>query len=812
MSPRELTPEDRARLRADVTAASRVVAPLWPIGTFIAVNPLAGFEDRPFEQAVADAGELLGARGYPAVADLQAAYADGRITDEDLERNGSSAAALLEAAEPAVARRVVTAGARADAQLGTAIAETVDDESAKWLGAFVDERQATWRMPGRERGYYAAWRALVGSDPAVRRLGIRAALADLPERADDALGAALETLGVPAGPERVEVLRGHLAQLPGWASHIRWRAEEADPGSGARQAPLDLVDHLAVRLSYEAALVRAVVDPAALAAGAPATPRRGERPADPRAAWLAAYEGHYRDGLLAALDRPAPEPRPARPAAQAVFCIDARSEGLRRHLEARGDYETLGFAGFFAVAIRFRSLGAQGGAALCPVLLAPAVEVTERPLAEAEGTAERALAGRRALAGAEAAFHAAKGGLASPFALAEAAGWAAGPLAAAKTFASRRQDAVRGRAARQAAPEVETAPTVDAVGDGLGFALEEQVLFAEAALTMMGLTRGFAPLVLLCAHGSRTENNPYASALDCGACGGNHGGPNARVAAAILNRSLVREALAGRGLAIPPGTWFVAGEHDTTADTVAILDAHAVPESHLEALAQLRDDLAHAGRDLAQERLASLPGAHGAADLHASGRGRDWAQVRPEWGLARNAAFVVGPRSVTRGLDLGCRTFLHSYDHHVDPEGTALETILTAPLVVAQWINAQYYFSTVDPAAFGSGDKTIHNVTGGIGVLQGHNGDLQVGLPWQSVMDAGSLYHEPMRLLAVVQAPLATIDRLVARNGVLQRLFGNGWVHLAAREAPGEAWQLRERTGGWVPWRPAVAAAAGARA
>ncbi|OOK72732.1 hypothetical protein BZL29_4906 [Mycobacterium kansasii] len=128
--------------------------------------------------------------------------------------------------------------------------------------------------------------------------------------------------------------------------------------------------------------------------------------------------------------------------------------------------------------------------------------------------------------------------------------------------------------------------------------------------------------------------------------------------------------------------------------------------------------------------------------------------------------------------------FLHSYEADVDAEGGALETILTAPMVVAQWINCQYYFSTVAPDMFGAGTKTIHNVVGGVGVLAGHGGDLQLGLPRQSLTDGRSFGHEPMRLLTVVQAPLQRIDMVVERNPVLQHLFGNDWVCLVAREGP----------------------------
>ncbi|WP_433304167.1 putative inorganic carbon transporter subunit DabA [Actinoplanes sp. CA-030573] len=187
------------------------------------------------------------------------------------------------------------------------------------------------------------------------------------------------------------------------------------------------------------------------------------------------------------------------------------------------------------------------------------------------------------------------------------------------------------------------------------------------------------------------------------------------------------------------------------------------------------------------------------ARRHAARRATDWAQTYPEWGLAGNAAFVVGPRQLTAGHNLRRRSFLHSYDPHIDPDGTALETILTAPMVVAQWINCQYYFSSVAPQVFGAGTKTVHNAVGGVGVLAGPAGDLRIGLPWQSVGVGTAPVHEPMRLLTVVQAPLSRLDTVIARNPVLRRLFGNDWVALAARQNPGEPW-LRWRPDGWQPW------------
>jgi uncharacterized protein YbcC (UPF0753/DUF2309 family) len=347
---------------------------------------------------------------------------------------------------------------------------------------------------------------------------------------------------------------------------------------------------------------------------------------------------------------------------------------------------------------------------------------------------------------------------------------------------------------------------VEGIG-AIGLSEAEQIQWAKVALTMMGLTENFARLVLLCGHGSTTANNPYRSSLDCGACGGNQGGPNARVAAALLNSGSIRDELAKAGIEIPADTWFIAGLHDTTRDRVEIFDHEQVPLTHRSDLLGLERDLAHAGEQLAAERLERLPGGDGrAAGRAARRRSLDWAQVRPEWGLAKNAAFIVGPRSMSAGLDLECRTFLHSYRAEVDPDGSALETILTAPLVVAEWINLQYYFSTVDPERFGAGDKTLHNVVGLHGVQTGPGGDLRLGLPRQSVLDGSRPYHEPMRLLAAVQAPLERISSIIARNAILEEMLGGGWVAMCGRERPGDPWARLRRDLRWEPWEAAAGA------
>ncbi len=412
--------------------------------------------------------------------------------------------------------------------------------------------------------------------------------------------------------------------------------------------------------------------------------------------WQAAYEGHYRRDLLASLT---PHPlAPTAPHTQVVLCIDPRSEGLRRHLETDAGIETFGFAGFFGVPVRFATYEGRGSIDSLPALLQPKHAVTEEP-ADADRARARTR-GLRALDAASHSLHVTENATATPFALAEATGFLFGVSSVVRTLAPTLHHTLTRRWRDRIAPPVDSRVTIASA-----FTVEERATLAEAGLRMMGLGR-FAPLVVLAGHGSVSTNNLYQAALDCGACGGNPGAVNARAAAEIFNDPEVRALLAARGLEIPAGTHFVAALHDTVADRVTILDRHLIPDSH----ATLVDDFttrADAAADgLVRERAADLPGADpmdSLAKLRA--RAHDWAEVYPELGLAGNAAMIIGPREMTRSVNLRRRVFLHSYDATLDPEGAGLETILTAPVVVAQWINHQYYFSDPQPRHPGCRDE-----------------------------------------------------------------------------------------------------------
>jgi uncharacterized protein YbcC (UPF0753/DUF2309 family) len=92
-------------------------------------------------------------------------------------------------------------------------------------------------------------------------------------------------------------------------------------------------------------------------------------------------------------------------------------------------------------------------------------------------------------------------------------------------------------------------------------------------------------------------------------------------------------------------------------------------------------------------------------------KGHHWAETRPEWGLANTAS--LPHRAAAPPLDLHGRAFLQEYDWRQDPQASQLAGIFGGPLVVAHWINMQYFAAVADPARYGSGNKLLHNVVGG---------------------------------------------------------------------------------------------------
>ncbi len=786
-SPSDVSPAEAAA--AARTAMSRI-APLWPLKHFVAVNPFLGLTDLPFAEACDLLQRNVGAAPVQSPADYRAAWERGAITASDLAAVADTdwpVERLLAALNDSDTSReslspVLSVAEELDADLPHAHwGRFVVDEISKWCGVFFDENQTTWQARASTTGLFASWRAAAevdGNPEAFGLKGFRARIRALPADPDAVIATCLARIA-PPGVAPADFLHRQLLTISGWAGHAQYQVRE-DALRG-RENPL-LRDLLAVRIAYDDALHAVFGEdpnfktnwqrPRAAAADAPNL--------DALVRWQAAYERGYQCQLARDLTA-APAGSPAvssRPDFQAIFCIDVRSEVLRRHLEAAApSAQTIGFAGFFGFPVAHRAGIETGTTPRCPALLVPPLESDDN-IPPAAVPASRA---KRAAAGAWKAF---QNSAISCFSFVEAVGLAFAP-ALVKGQAS------SGRSCSRVSPRL--SPDLP---------LAQRVDLAAGALRNMSLTRNFARLVLVCGHGSSSANNPYASGLDCGACGGHAGDVNARLAAATLNDPAARAGLTKRGIKIPDDTWFVAGLHHTTTDEITLFDEADVPASHTTDLRDLRRALETASAACRTERAPGL-GIRDAATSPDSTllaqlreRATDPSQVRPEWGLANNAAIVAAPRDRTTGLNLGGRVFLHDYRPDEDPEDQVLALILTAPVVVASWINLQYYASRVDPVRYGAGDKTLHNIVGGLGALEGNSGDLRVGLPLQSIHDGDQFRHEPRRLSVFIEAEPDRIEAVLQRHPEVERLFRHGWIHLFALQGT-TSWQ---RSG--TSWQP----------
>jgi len=762
----EPTIEDR------IDAAAESVGTAWPLHSFVTANPLAGFEDRPFHEAVSEAERLLGGDGYPSPTTFRRAWEDGRIDPEilreELDAHGydtdpdASLASLAAAESDSGPDTKSTASERVDAVL------------SKWLSAFLDQGQAKWPMPDRDRGFYAAFRAVARHDGDLPDPG---AIADLPE---EPVAAVRDYLDEYPAADWGEILEFHLAALPGWTGLIRQRVDDGDAWQSAY--PITLAGYLAARLALVEQFDAPVVPDEE-----PDQDTAGSKSAGvplPEA-WLTAWERTYRAELTESVADAGERLDDAdgdRPDAQLVFCIDTRSEIIRRHLEAVGDYETHGYAGFFGVPMRYDGYGSDVTVDACPPIVDAEHHIADRPKREHEEVKTEHDRWSATVETVTEALTDLRSNAATAFSFVEAAGAGYGAGLTLRTLLPGRFYDLLDAADRRT-PDAHEFCEPDFAGESThddlpsGLTLDEKVEYAATAFALMGWEQ-FARVVVFTGHASQTANNPFDSSLDCGACAGNPGGPSARVLAEICNDDAVKAELRDRGIDVPEDTVFVAGEHNTTTDEVTLY-ADDVPETHTDDIERLRADLETARAGAAAERADDMGADAGSGVRETERRAADWAETRPEWGLAGNAGFVIGPRELTTGLDLDGRSFLHSYDWRTDSDGDALEAILTGPMVVTQWINAQYYFATVDTAVYGSGSKVTQNPVGNVGVYQGNGGDLLTGLPSQSVMSADEEpYHQPLRLSTVIHAPTDRVTEILAEHGNLASLLDNGWLSL----------------------------------
>ena len=848
-----------------VESASKVIVPLGPLSKFAARHPWVNLEQQSFEQIARRLKDTCDINIYPSDSILQSAWQRRGISPEILEaklqqwireqsfdlpievvdqycrsalmQEHQCKEQLLKTELRSIAKQLLrfnltipkryiiqTYSQRLQKLNDGEILENLNRQMIKWCKLFLDESQAIWSMPNRDRGFYYAWREMVQFDPDIKQ-SVRKKLRNLPNEATQALMEALKGLDI-SYLEIEGYLKAHLLALPGWAGTMLWRTQQSTKDTNL------LIEYLAVRLSLEYVFIQPhlplqqskmdeeieVIEslihswtkwcdfPINAWLELPSKEVRERLALAYRFdqilrhqlwldAWEQTYENQLKDVILSN-SRSSSEEDSKNILAQFAFCIDVRSEPYRRKIEEAGPFETFGTAGFFGLPIETSKLGSKHSHPSLPVMFKPQIKVNEMVTgSELQPYHQR----YQTVSSLSYTFKKLKYNLPTSLLLPEISG----PWLSLKTIARSFVPRSAGVAFRKIQKNWLRKPSTDLSLDHthhsetelpIGFTKEEKVYYVHQALNMMSLTENFAPLVVICGHGSHSTNNPYSSALDCGACGGASSGFNAKVLASLCNLPEVRNALVNQGIDIPKQTVFVAAEHITTLDELKWLYVPELSSKANEAFQSIQMILPQVSKQANAERIAKLPSIGVCCrnpKEEAKRLGEDWSEVRPEWGLARNATFIIGSRALTQKSNLDGRAFLHNYNWQKDQTGTILANIISGPATVAQWINLQYYASTVAPHFYGSGNKTTQTVTAGIGVMQGNGSDLLSGLPWQSVMQSDQeAYHDPLRLLVVIEAPTKYVKRLLDQNDAFYQKVKNGWIRLASINPNGhwESW------------------------
>lgn len=862
--------------------ASDVIAPYWTLKTFIAVNPLQGFENLNFYSAVEKAASYFDLTPYPnrkdgyqfikqekipsiklkqVVKDLFPQFdytfsdASGKIynftdliqvaVETDLSKENlffkknnindylaNFTDSLIDGQD------VFKFSILSNEIKNESIVDKVKFNLVKWLQLYLDEDQAFLKAPNKKSRFFNFWKKIALFDTHIPMTGeIKKWIQSLPDKPSEAIPVFLQILDVHEG-DWEEYFRLCFAELPGWTSYIKWKNLNEESinlnirtslldyiavwlcleiiyllhyfkSSKKRKVDLNTLSHYiseerdtykwskskdtTAKISRFLYSVLALLDFDKSSLLALENDERTFNKLIKDFYLFEKYEGKIvllsleetfrdktKDTILNNVSKVKEENANKKNYdAQLVFCIDVRSEQIRRSIESSGNYETFGFAGFFGLPVKlyYPDIGKSHDS--CPVLLKPKHDICIHK--------EKSLYEKLNLFIDNISYKVKNN--VSSFLYPELMGLFLIPLLIIKSlipllFLKFKQHS--NLDSESSNNELDLNQQEVHFNDSeiliSGISLEEQVFYSMNVLKMIGLTENFAPVVVFCGHSSTTENNPYASALDCGACGGGPGGDNANILAYILNDKKVRVELNKLKISIPDSTVFYGAEHNTTTDDIKIYKNKSIKSNQIN-LKQLEKDLMSAKKLNNISRIKTFNNVSlfegEFIESNILQKSSDWSEVRPEWGLAGNAMFLIGPRSLSKNINFKGRSFLHSYDWEKDSDFSLLEVIMTAPMVVAQWINSQYYFSTVLNDIFGSGTKIVQNVVGKFGVMKGNLSDLKLGLPIQSLKrNDEEFVHLPLRLSVFIYAPTTSVQLIVEKHEILKRLVFNEWIRL----------------------------------
>ena len=558
--------------------------------------------------------------------------------------------------------------------------------------------------------------------------------------------------------------------------------------------------------------------------------------------WLKSLEDTYIHAFIDEM-KLTDEKETQRPLASATFCLDVRSEIIRRAVESTGTYQTYGAGGFLGFPMSFVEFDKTHEVVLCPAVITPNNIVFELPVhidEEYQSKKQLTKTTKKVISDL-------KNNPYTPYIMIEAIGWVFGINLFGKTFAPIKTKKffknfqaekpkttytldklspediemyvnklhihiihnalVNDFQEEYTEQEIQALRNHLVLGDDLdlnipsnvleelkhnyqvtpqdyelqksklakvGFTLEEKVTYLFNILSMIGQVDNFAEFVILSGHSSKSDNNPFESALDCGACGGSSSLPNNRALCMIANSKDVREAIAKKGIVIPDDVKFIPSMHITTTDEISFYDTDILTAEETVRFDKVRKDFKEASKIAREERIEQLPYTNTHEDIMI--KSMDWSETRPEWGLAGTMGVFAGPRSSIKHMQFGNRLFMHSYDSNLDDENADILTrLFNGPLVVGEWINLEHYFATVDNDHYGAGSKVYHNIVSKIGVFNGNYSDLKIGLPTQSVLLEREAYHEPIRLLTYMEAPLETVGKAV-ENSIAKEFILNEWI------------------------------------
>ena len=739
-----------------IEQASKVIGKTWPLYSFVTSNPLSGYENTSFKEALFSAEHYLNTNVFPSAKLYEQAWEKGNISREVLI-NLLKEKGFQETPEYYLEQIIEQKSVE---KLNPN--HQVDRIMAKWLASFMDEGLAEWEMPFKSEGFFNAWRNLVIYD---NETGITT-LKEIPKTSLETLKLILKDY---SEADYTTIFTHHLASLPGWTGYINHR--ETSGSEWQNEFPISMMDYLAARLWTAKKLNISILSEK--------TKVKTENEITKlKYIWLKAWEKSWQNELIFSLEDFTKSTQTANeiPDAQLVFCIDTRSELIRRHVESKGNYETFGYAGFFGIAMDYTNLKNGITRKSCPPIVGSAYVVTEKPQTQKDEAFSTFKKKNDQSQFKDYFLTRMKNMLPSAFGYVEISGLFYGFSLLGRTLLPNKLHQISKEKSVQpesiCEPNIDKILTSELLSDTIS--LEEKVSIVKSGFDLMGWKQ-FAPLVVFVGHGSHSTNNPFGSSLDCGACAASPGRHNARILAKLANLPQVRTVLAlQHNIVIPTDTIFIGAEHNTTTDQIELFDAQ-VPESHTNKLLVLKENLAEAQKTATQDRLGLTSKSIATAEQKAT----DWGETRPEWGLAKNAGFIVGSRNLTKHKNLDGRCFLHSYEWELDTEGKALEGIMQGPMVVTQWINNHYYFSTVDNDVYGGGSKITHNITGKFGVVQGNGGDLKMGLPMQSLFESDEvMHHQPLRLSVLINAPVERVTTILERNNNLKDLLDNEWIYL----------------------------------